>query len=148
MLSNVRFIPGNYVTDGLIHLLKQNGFDVQLPTYLIWEGNTMYLPLESTKHILAQLRQYVTLPGLVRLHGGSGDFQDHRRCGHHRSRRELCPDGRPWLSGIRNVQGLAHELRLNLIENFKTAELIQAYKVDRVMSSPIFKFYSLCTVGF
>ena len=52
---NVRFIPGNYVTDGLIDLLRKNGFDFDLPTYFIWEGNTMYLPLDTNKQILAAL---------------------------------------------------------------------------------------------
>src|SRR6185295_11634918 len=56
---NVKFIAGNYVADGLINLLKQNGFDFDVPTYFIWEGNTMYLPLDSVKHILTQLRRYV-----------------------------------------------------------------------------------------
>jgi O-methyltransferase involved in polyketide biosynthesis len=26
-----------------------NGFDFDLPTYVIWEGNTMYLPLETSQ---------------------------------------------------------------------------------------------------
>src|ERR1700704_6200654 len=34
---NVRFIPGNYLTDGLINLLTRNDFDFDLPTYFIWE---------------------------------------------------------------------------------------------------------------
>ena len=33
-----------------------NGFDPELPTYLIWEGNTMYLPLACDKAILHQLK--------------------------------------------------------------------------------------------
>ncbi len=56
---DVTFIPGNYVTDGLIELLTQNGFDFDLPTYFIWEGNTMYLPLDRMKHVLTELRTYV-----------------------------------------------------------------------------------------
>jgi methyltransferase (TIGR00027 family) len=31
----VKFIPGNYITDGLIDLLKENDFDFNLPTFLI-----------------------------------------------------------------------------------------------------------------
>src|SRR5262249_5001750 len=56
---NVRFIAGNYVRDGLIELLKRNGFDFEVPTYLIWEGNTMYLPLESVKHTMFELRRTI-----------------------------------------------------------------------------------------
>ena len=31
--ANVKFIPGNYVTDGLIDLLEKHGFDVDLASY-------------------------------------------------------------------------------------------------------------------
>ena len=47
--ANVKFIPGNYVTDGLIDLLETHGFDVDLPAYFIWEGNTMYFPPKPTR---------------------------------------------------------------------------------------------------
>ncbi len=55
--------------------------------------------------------------------------------------------GAPWLSGIRDIQSLARELSLNLIENFRTSELYQSYWSGRPMVSPIFKFYSVCTLG-
>ena len=55
----VEFIPGNYVTDGLIDLLEQNEFDFDLPTFFIWEGNIMYLPLQTAKLILTELRKSV-----------------------------------------------------------------------------------------
>jgi methyltransferase (TIGR00027 family) len=145
---NVKFIPGNYVTDGLIDLLNQHGFDFDLPTYFIWEGNTMYLPLETVKQTLAELRQHVTRfrlsfdymseavvskttgdPGITRLVESFANM------------------GAPWLTGIRDIQSLARELSLNLIENFKTSELYQKYWIGRPMTSPIFGFYSVCTLG-
>ena len=55
--------------------------------------------------------------------------------------------GAPWLSGIRDIHSLASELRLNLIENFRTAELFERCWPGRPMTSPIFRFYSVCTVG-
>ena len=58
--ANVKFVPGNYVTDGVIALLARTDFDFDLPTYLIWEGNTMYLPLDATRAVLAELNQHVT----------------------------------------------------------------------------------------
>lgn len=36
---NVRFIPGNYVRDGVVDLLKRNGFDFNVPTY--WPGRPL-----------------------------------------------------------------------------------------------------------
>ena len=55
--------------------------------------------------------------------------------------------GAPWLSGIRDIQSLAHDLGLDLIENFQTSELYRAYWLGRPMLSPIFNFYSVCTLG-
>src|SRR5262249_30027167 len=137
------------VSDGLIDLLKRNDFNFDLPTYFIWEGNTMYLPLASTKHILTQLRNCVQRfrisfdymadvviskttgdPGITKL---VESFENM---------------GAPWLSGIRDVKYLARELSLNVIENFKTDDLYQKYWVGRPMTSPIFSFYSICTLGF
>jgi hypothetical protein len=51
------------------------------------------------------------------------------------------------LSGVRDIRGLARELSMNLVENFKTSELYQTYWSGRPMTSPIFSFYSVCTVG-
>ena len=146
--ANVTFIPGNYVTDGLMRLLKRNGFDVDLPTYFIWEGNTMYLPFASIRHTLAEIRTHVTRfrvsfdymadavitkttgdPGITKLVDSFANM------------------GAPWVSGIRDVRRLAHELGLNVIENFATAELYRRYWPGRPMLSPIFNFYSLCTMG-
>ena len=50
---NVKFIPGNYVTDGMIDIADAGTVSIStLPTYFIWEGNTMYLPLDGIKQIL------------------------------------------------------------------------------------------------
>lgn len=146
--ANVRFIPGNYVTDGLIDLLQKHDFDFDLPTYLIWEGNTMYLPLESTKKTLADLRVYLKR---FRL---SFDYMSESVIskttgdpGVTSLVESFARMGAPWLSGIRDIQVLARELRLNLVENFKTGELFHRYRDSRPTDSPIFTFYSLCTVG-
>ena len=56
--SGVMLIPGNYVTDGLVNLLRTNGFEFDLSTYLIWEGNVMYMPLEHDT--MLELKRYVT----------------------------------------------------------------------------------------
>jgi len=145
---NVKFIPGNYVVDGVIDLLEQNGFDCSLPSYFIWEGNTMYLPLEGTRHVLAELRSHVKRfrvsfdymaesviskttgdPGITTLVESFANM------------------GAPWLSGIKDVEGLARELGLDVVENFPLAELYQEYGVTRPMASPIFNYYAVCTLG-
>ena len=145
---DLTLIPGNYVDDGLIGLLDRNGFDFDLPTYVIWEGNTMYLPLDRMKWVLTELRTHVARlrisfdymaesvitkttgePGITKLVESFANM------------------GAPWLSGVSDIESLAYELGLSLVENFRTAELHRRYRPGRQMTSPIFHFYSVCTVG-
>jgi len=147
--ANVKFIPGNYVTDGLIDLLARHGFDVDLPAYFIWEGNTMYLSLDTNKRILGEIRNrvrrfrvsfdYMTEEVITKTTGDPGVT---------RLVESFAAMGAPWLSGFRDVRNLAKELQLTLIENVKTADLFRAYWLGRPMMSPIFNLYSLCTVAF
>ena len=146
--ADVRFIPANYVTDGLIDLLKRNEFDVDLPTYVIWEGNTMYLPLDSVKRILTELRT------AVRRFRLSCDYMSEAVISNTTGDpgitilvESFAAMGAPWVSGIRDIHSFARELNLNLIENFRTAELYQTYWHGRPLTSPIFNFYSICTLG-
>jgi methyltransferase (TIGR00027 family) len=145
---DVKFIPGNYVTDGMIELLTRNGFDPDLPTYFIWEGNTMYLPLSGTKQILEEIRNHVAWSRVSFdymaesvISKTTGD------AGITRLVESFANMGAPWLSGIRDVHSLADELGLKVIENVRTSELYRAYWSGRPMTSPIFNFYSLCTLG-
>ena len=55
--------------------------------------------------------------------------------------------GAPWLSGIRDIQSLAREGGLSLIEHFTTSELGRTYRLGRALTSPIFDFYSVCSLG-
>ena len=55
--------------------------------------------------------------------------------------------GAPWISGISDIQGFAREFSLNVVEDFKTAELYETYWPWRVVSSAIFNFYSVCTLA-
>jgi methyltransferase (TIGR00027 family) len=144
---NVTFIPGNYVTDGIIDLLERNDFDFHGPAYFIWEGNVMYLPLDKVKRLLAELRihverfrlscDYMAEAVISKTTGDVGitTLVD-----------SFAGMGAPWLSGIRDIQSFARELGLNVLEDFKTAELWRTYRTDRPIASPIFDFYSVCTL--
>lgn len=146
--ADVRFIPGNYVTDGFIDQLRRNGFDFTLPTYVIWEGNVMYLPIESDRHVLSELRRHVVRfhvsfdyladavitkttgdPGIVTLVESFANM------------------GAPWVSGISDIGRFARENRLRLVESFQTADLHRTYRPDRPLDSPIFNFYSIGTLA-
>jgi methyltransferase (TIGR00027 family) len=145
---DVKFIPGNYVTDGLIDLLAQNDFDFELPTYVIWEGNTMYLPLECLKQTLAGLRNAVgrfqlsfdymaeEVVAMTTGDPGISSFVE-----------GFANMGAPWVSGICDVHTLAGEMGLTVIENFTMSELHRAYGLSRPIASPIYHLYSVCTLG-
>jgi methyltransferase (TIGR00027 family) len=53
----VTFIPGNYVETGVLPLLEANGFRRDLPSFFIWEGNTMYLTRDTAMQVLQDLRR-------------------------------------------------------------------------------------------
>ena len=144
---NVTLIPGNYATDGMVDLLKAHDFDVERPTYVIWEGNTMYLSTEDVRRIPAELRanlrrfrvsfDYMAESVIDKTTGDPGvtalveSFADM---------------GAPWRSGIPDIYGFARELGLRVVDNHPTSELHRNYWRGRPMVSPIFNFYSVCTL--
>lgn len=144
---NAKFIPGNYVTDGLIEMLRRNGFDFDLPTYVIWEGNTMYLPLESVKETIAALKRhvrsfrlsfdYMTDAVIARTTGDPGVTT---------LVESFASMGAPWVTGFRDIRDFAREMCLGVIENVKTGELGRQYRVARPLASAIFDHYRICTV--
>jgi methyltransferase (TIGR00027 family) len=146
--TNVTFIPGNYVTDGLIDLLKHNAFDFAVPTYFIWEGNVMYLPLGDVKQVLRDLTRhlrrfrvsydYMAEAVISKATGDAGITT---------LVESFAAMGAPWVSGIRDIRSFARELGLNLLENFATSDLYRSYRGAWPIASPIFGFYSICTLG-
>jgi methyltransferase (TIGR00027 family) len=144
--AGVTFIPGNYVMDGLIDLLRSNGFEFDVPTYVIWEGNVMYMPLANDHQTMLQLKRhlkqfrlsfdYLTKSVITKTTGDA-------------SLTTLVESfeamGAPWLSGIDDIQALARESGLRIVENFTTGELYRRYR-GRPFSSPIFHHYSICTL--
>jgi methyltransferase (TIGR00027 family) len=147
--TNVTFIPGNYVTDGLIDVLLNNSaFDFAVPTYFIWEGNTMYLPHASVKHTLAEIRRavkrfrlscdYMTEAVIAKTTGDAGVT---------RLVENFEAMAAPWLSGIRDIESLARELNVTVIDHFTTAALHERYWPGRAVTSPIFDHYSVCTLA-
>src|SRR5262245_60913310 len=125
----VTLIAGNYVRDGVIELLRSHGFELDLPTYVIWEGNVMYLPLAHDRQIMLQLTRhvkrfrlsfdYLTEAVITKTTGNASlttlveSFEAMRA---------------PWLSGIDDVHNLARELGMRVVENVTTGELYRRYR--------------------
>lgn len=52
----INFIAGDYVAAGVLPLLEANGFNCDLPSFFIWEGNTMYLTEADAMKVLGTSR--------------------------------------------------------------------------------------------
>jgi methyltransferase (TIGR00027 family) len=144
--ASVTLIPGNYVTDGVIDLLRSHGFDFEVPTYLIWEGNVMYMPLANDKHTMLELKQHLNRFWL------SFDYLSESVVTKTTGDTSLTilvesfeAIGAPWLSGIDDIYSLARELGLYVVENFTTGELYRKYR-GWLSSSPVSQHYSICTL--
>ncbi len=145
--ANVRYLPGDYVKDGLIPLLKQSEFDFARPTYFLWEGNTTLLGKKDVIFVLEQIRDnvhnfrlsfdYMSEKVILRTTGYQdiNDYIDKYESMY-----------APWITGFENIATLADELNLKVIENFSTADLHAEYRPGRSLESNLFKFYFVCTL--
>lgn len=145
--ANVCYIPGDYVKDGLITLLKQNKFDFNIPSYFIWEGNTTLLTKENVMLVLKQICENVNnfklsfdymSDKVISRTTGYADINNYI------DKYESLYA--PWITGFESIEPVAQELNLKVIENFSTAELHTKYRPDHTLDSNLFKFYFVCTL--
>ena len=141
------FIDGNYVTDGMLPLLVAHGFDVDVPTFVIWEGNTMYLDAATDRAILRQLAgglaqvrvsfDYFVPEVITRTTGNEGMT---------RMADSFTAMNAPWVTGFADVRQLGAETGLMLIENVTTAVLSHIYR-PRAAAPTFGPFYAIATLG-
>jgi len=143
----ITFIPGNYVTDGLLRLLQTNGFRFDLPAYFIWEGNTMYLTGTSVTDVLK------ALSGCIDQFSISFDYMAEKvidlSTGDQRTSefvKRFAAMGAQWHFGVDDLQALATEARMTVVENVRIAELHRTYWPSQPLDSIIYEYYSLCTL--
>jgi methyltransferase (TIGR00027 family) len=146
--TRIVFIPGNYVGDGLLALLATNGFDFDLPTYVIWEGNTMYLNRPAVLKVLTDLRSslgrfaisfdYMNEPVIAYATG------DERISSFVKRFAEM---GAPWTFGIDDLDALASDAGLRVIDNIKVVRLFRTFWPNRQLDSKYYDNYALCTLA-
>ena len=146
--AQIVYIPGNYVDDDLLRLLGANGFDFSLPTYVIWEGNTMYLNRPVVLEVLTGLRSnvakfvisfdYVTE---AVINDATGDEQISAFA------KRFAEMGAPWTFGIDDLNALAGEAGLTVVSNAKMAELFRTFWPNRQLDSKWYDNYAVCTLA-
>jgi methyltransferase (TIGR00027 family) len=145
--AGVRFIPGNYVTDGLVDLLERNELDFGLPTHFIWEGNTMYLTADAVSQVLTDITRHVKQFSL------SFDYMAEeviaKTTGDHEITNvveRFSAMGAPWIYGVNDLEKLASACGATIMESVKMADLHGAYWPGEQLDSPIYEYYSICTL--
>ncbi len=147
ILANVHYIPGDYVKEGLVSLLKQNQFNFELPTFLLWEGNTTLIKKEDVISVLNQIRDnfnnfrlsfdYMSDKVILRTTGYE-DINDYI------DRYEKLYT--PWITGFESIEPLAQVSGLNILENLSMTALFHKYRPNRSLESNLFYFYFVCTL--
>jgi methyltransferase (TIGR00027 family) len=145
--ADVTFIPGNYVAEGALGLLERNGFKRDLPSFFIWEGNTMYLTRDAVVAILRELKDGV--PSLAI----SFDYMDEATVARTTGDPQVtafverfAAMGAPWHCGIDDLPALAKETGLGIADVAKVSELHRTYWPGRPLDSVMYDHYSLCTL--
>jgi len=145
--AKVRFIPGNYVRDGVVDLLKKTEFNIERPTYIIWEGNTMYLTAAAVNQVLTDISRH------VRHFTISFDYMTEEVIAKATGDPEVtslierfASMGAPWNYGISDVRSLAERAAATILEIVKIADLHRAYWPNQPLDSQIYDYYSICTL--
>jgi methyltransferase (TIGR00027 family) len=145
--AEVTFISGNYVAEGVLNLLEKHGFRRDLPSFFIWEGNTMYLTKPAVMKVLRELKDGVPAFAI------SFDYMDEavvaRTTGDPQVTafvERFAAMGAPWTFGIDDLPALAKEARLAIADMTTVAELHRAHWPGRPLNSVMYDHYSLCTL--
>lgn len=145
--ANVAFIPGDYVRDPFMNLLKKHGFDCELATYFIWEGNTMYLTAAAVGQVLTHIARNVKRFSI------SFDYMAEEVIAKTTGDPEItsvverfAAMGASWTYGINDLQGLAVKTSATILETFKIADLHRIYWPNKPLDSPMYDYYSICTL--
>jgi len=145
--AKVSFIPGNYVADGVLPLLEATGFDPALPSFFIWEGNTMYLTEADALKVLRDLQarlprfsiafDYMDTAVIDCTTGEAGTTGFVER---------FAAMGAPWHYGIDDLAAVAAATGLSIADQITLGGMHRKYWPERPLESIVYDHYSLCTL--
>ena len=143
----ITFIPGNYVVSGVLPLLETNGFRPDLPSFFIWEGNTMYLTHEAVSKVLNDLKINLrafsiafdcmdsAVVSMTTGEPGTTAFVE-----------RFAAMGAPWTYGIDDVEAVAAEAGLTVSDRATIGQLHRKFWPDWAPASIIYDHYAVCTL--
>lgn len=143
---NTTFIGGDYLTGSIIDRLTCRDFNVALSTFVIWEGNSMYLSDQSVRQVLAALARNVRsctisfdylAEAVIEGRTGDPEIADVVQ--------RFAAMGAPWTYGINDPEALGASCGFRVIETATLADLHRAYWPGRELTSPLYDYYAVCT---
>src|SRR5262249_8077694 len=118
-----------------------------LPSFFIWEGNTMYLTRADVMQVLGDLRE------TLRRFTIAFDYMDEAvvsmtagEAGATGFVERFSARGAPWTLGFGDLPAPAGDARLAIFDQTTVGGLFRLYWCDRPMQSIIYEHYSLCTL--
>jgi methyltransferase (TIGR00027 family) len=142
------FIPGDYVASGALKLLDANGFRRDLPSFFLWEGNSMYLTRSAVVKVLTELADGVSRFSLAWdymteevIAGTTGDQATTDFVN------RFAAMSAPWRFGCNDLDALAREAGLAVVDVVSLAALHRALWPDQPADWVIDRHYFLCELG-
>ncbi|HXW72058.1 MAG TPA: SAM-dependent methyltransferase [Methylocella sp.] len=141
-------IPANYAKEDWITLLIEQGFDPDLRTHVIWEGNSMYLPIGAVRQTAAAIRgripdatlsfDYFATKIVDNL---TGDPKITALTDY------FAQAGAPWVTGIDDIKAFADQQGMQLVETCLVSNLHRRYWPSRIMNVNLLNYYFVCTLA-
>lgn len=141
------FVPCDYTEEGLTGALSGSGFDPGLPTYVIWEGNTMYLPRARVLQTLCAIGEWVADSAISldyvtqRVVAGATGYPSVTSL-----TTTMASLGSPFVSGFDDIGTVVEGSGFRVVENHAMADLACKYREGEVVDADILEEYLVCTL--
>lgn len=124
-------IGGDYLAPGLMDRLAAGGFDRGLRTLVLWEGNLCYLPPDLGRGLLRVLGESIPDLRVAFDYFGTAVIEGRSRVpGLNQAVALLRQMGAPWRTGIDDLEALAREAGLQVMEKATTGDLVARWLPD------------------
>lgn len=137
------FVEADYIREDWLAALEARGFKPGEETYFIWEGNTMYIPAEAISSFLIRLRARVARFRISFDYVADGMIEGNAAT---QLVRQFETMGAKWVTGFADIQPLAAQAGLTLLENRRVSEVVESSPF-RVALGDLFADYSICTMS-
>lgn len=141
------YVACDYVGDDVVDALVASGLDPRLPTYVIWEGNTFFLPLDDVVLVLLRLER--KLHRFEISFDAMSDRVIARSTGDPRVgafAETYARLGAAFVSGLADVHSFARDLGLEVGDHRAASELARRHLPAEACGTMLFEHYFLTTL--